>query len=256
MNMELTRYATIQQSARHPLKTSGAYRFISTKEVLGHFEVLGWTPASVSEARTRIPENEGYQGHLIRLRSDAYDQKHIGVGDAYPEIVLKNSHNGTSAFHVIGGIFEKICGNGLCIFREKAMEIRMPHVGFSPWMVDAAVSHLAHAFPEAFDQRQRWRQIGLRPDEALAFADAAATLRFENSVDPRELLRPNRWQQAEPTLWNVLNTVQENIIRGGVRQVRSDGSSFRSRPVRDLSEDVRINRELWRLASELETAIN
>src|SRR5262249_29652709 len=69
-------------------------------------------------------------------------------------------------------------------------------------------------------------------------------------------LRPNRWQQAEPTLWNVLNTGQENIIRGGVHQVRSDGSRFRSRPVRDISEDVRINRELWRLAVEMEKAVN
>jgi hypothetical protein len=254
--MELTQFATIQQSARHPSKTTEAYRFISTKEVLDHFEELGWTPASVTESRTRIPENQGYQNHLVRLRSDVYDLKHIGVGDAYPEIVLKNAHNGQAAFHVIGGIFEKVCGNGLCIFREKTAEIRIPHVGFSVWMVDSAVGHITRAFPEAFDQRQRWRQIGLKPDEALAYADAAAALRFENSVDPRDLLRPNRWQQSEGTLWNVFNTVQENIIRGGVEQTKSDGSKFRSRPVRNIDEDVRINRQLWRLATELEKAVN
>jgi hypothetical protein len=125
-------------------------------------------------------------------------------------------------------------------------------------MVAAAVEQVARLFRGAFEERERWRGLRLKRDEQLAFADAAISLRFDRDaveVDPEEVLAPHRWQQSEPNLWNTLNSVQESILRGGVRQVRSDGSRFRSRAVKNIDEDVRINRELWRLAQELEKAV-
>jgi hypothetical protein len=32
----------------------------------------------------------------------------MNVGDAYPEIVLKNAHNGETAVHLFAGIMEKV----------------------------------------------------------------------------------------------------------------------------------------------------
>lgn len=254
--MELDRYATIQQTARHPGKTTDVYQFISTREVLGAFADLGWFPARVREAGVRKPENRGYQGHMVWLDNPTFHAREVGVGDATGQIVLKTAHNGQSSFHLHAGVLEKVCANGLVVHRDERVSI--PHLGYAPWMVEAASREVCRLFRGAFAERERWQRVHLERDAQLAFADVAIGLRFgpDVEVDPRDLLTPRRWQQAEPTLWNVFNTVQENVIRGGVRQRPPHRKSFRSRAVRDLDEDVRINRELWRVAGELERALN
>src|SRR5262249_40177526 len=151
-----------------------------------------------------------------------------------------------------------VCTNGLIIDAGRAEPVRIPHLGYASWMVESAAKHLSAELPKAFEQRERWRKVVLQRDARLAFADAAIPLRVgsQYSVEPDEVLRPRRHQQADFSLWSILNSVQEHIIRGGVRQVRADGTCIRSRPVRSLDEEVRINRELWRLAAELEKAVN
>jgi hypothetical protein len=251
--MELNKYATIQQQNRHPSKTSEQYRFISTKDVLDAFAEHDWHPTRVIEARVRKSENRGFQGHMVRLQHADLRNR-----DAAPEILVKHSHNGQSALHLYSGLLEFICGNGLVVWNEIQGKLTLPHVGDAAFFVEAAVRHFTASIPLTFETRERWRGITLQRDEQLAFADAAVDLRFDRQaveVDPKELLIPHRFEQREPSLWNVFNTVQESILRGGVRQVRSDGSRFRSREVKSIDEDLRINRELWRLAEELETAV-
>ena len=81
-------------------------------------------------------------------------------------------------------------------------------------------------------------------------------LRFERyAVEAEDLSRPRRWEQADRSLWSVYNTVQENIMRGGIPQRRPDGSRFLSRPVRSVDEEVRLNLRLWQLAAALEKAV-
>jgi hypothetical protein len=45
-------------------------------------------------------------------------------------------------------------------------------------------------------------------------------------------------------------------MRGGIRQVRADGSAIRSRPVKSVDEEVRINRQLWKMTEDIEKAVN
>ena len=123
-------------------------------------------------------------------------------------------------------------------------------------MIEPAVKHLCDILPAAFSDRERWRGLTIADDERLAFADAAAVLRFESySVEAEDLIRPRRREQSDRSLWSVYNTVQENIMRGGIPQRRPDGSRFLSRPVRSVDEEIRLNLKLWKLAAELEKAV-
>lgn len=255
--MDLTRYESIQQVMRHPTKTSDSYRFVSTRAILDSFAEHGWLPATVKEAGVRKAENRGFQQHLVRLRSAEFSARVIGVGDATAEIVLRNAHNGDSALHLYAGIFEKVCSNGLVVQRG-GDRIRLPHLDFAAWIVDSAVKHLTAIMPGAFEERERWRGLILKYDERLAFADAAKGLRFGRgtyAVQAEDLLVPRRREQADWSLWSVFNTVQENVIRGGVPQRRPDGSRFLSRAVRSVDEEVRLNLKLWQLAANLEKAV-
>jgi hypothetical protein len=256
--MNLIGYSTITQSTRHPTRTTDSYRFISTREVLDTFSELGWFPTSVKEAGVRKEENRGYQKHLVRLENPEFSARELDVGDAFPQIVLRSSHCGETALSLNSGIMEKVCRNGLIVATGRTERVRIPHLGYAAWLVESAVNHIAEELPEAFRQRERWRGIRLELDAKLAFADAAVALRFDRrfTVEPQEVLTPRRAEQADSSLWSVFNTVQENIMRGGVRQKREDGTTFRTRAIQSVDAEIDINQALWQLAANLETALN
>jgi hypothetical protein len=59
--------------------------------------------------------------------------------------------------------------------------------------------------------------------------------------------------ETEPKdLWATLNCVQENIIRGGERdrsRRRPDGSRMpKSRQIKGIDEDMKLNKPLWEMA--------
>ena len=49
-------------------------------------------------------------------------------------------------------------------------------------------------------------------------------------------------------LWNVYNNVQENLLKGGLSDRSNPFTTKKMSPVKQISEDVRINTELWELA--------
>jgi hypothetical protein len=255
-NMQLDRYASVMQETRHPTRTSEEYRFLSTAAALGVLADHGWFAAKVVEAHCRKPENFGYQKHLVRLRSPDHGRTEAGV---IPELVLKNSHNGESALRLFGGIHEMVCSNGLVVWRELQDIERITHRGSAAEQLAAAVGYVASSIPENLATRERWRGVRLERHEQLAYAEAVIPLVFDGekyAIAPSELLHVRHWDQREPSLWNTMNIVQEAIIRGGVRQHRADGSHIRSRAVRDVDRNVQINRDLWRIAADLERALN
>ncbi len=257
--MELQSYATVTQEGRHPTRTTEEYRFLSTARALEILDDRGWYPVRIDEANYRKAENRGFQKHLVRLQNAAYSQSVGSVAKATPEIVLKNSHNGESALRLFGGIFEAICLNGLIVWDELSDCRRLPHRGMSELLLADILQSVVESIPTSFETRERWRGIRLDRHEQLAYAEAVIPLVFDGgkyAVEPSELLYSRHVGQHEPSLWNTFNRVHGNLLRGGVRRTRIDGSRIRSRAVKDVDENVRINRELWRVAAELERALN
>src|SRR5258708_19386488 len=69
------------------------------------------------------------------------------------------------------------------------------------------------------------------------------------------LLNPRRYGDGAKDLWTSLNCVQENIIRGGQRdrsRRRPDGSRMpKSRAIKGIDEDMKLNKALWEMAEVL-----
>lgn len=91
------------------------------------------------------------------------------------------------------------------------------------------------------------------------FGRAARSLRYDEGEAPFQsdkLLTLRRRDDAAPTLWNTLNTVQENVIRGGVGYILRDEAGRRlqirrTREVQGIDQNVKLNRGLWVLAQEM-----
>lgn len=238
--------------------TSDRYSFIPTSRVLGVLADHGWTLESLKEAPVRIKEKEGYQRHMLKLRNPSFEAS-LGAVGAKPEITLINAHDGTAAFRLYAGMAELVCLNRLLANGDKAEMFRIPHIGYTDQKVEVATAEIVRFLPEVFAKRERFQGLTLDREEQLAFAKAATQLKFDGekyAVEPSDLIRPHRSAQAAPTLWNTFQNVQEHIIRGGVRQRRADGSRIRSRAVNSILEDVRLNRELWKLTEETALLLN
>lgn len=234
---------------------SSKYRFIPTIDVVDALAKHGFTPSKVMENRVRKADKRGFAKHAIRFRnSDMLPQ----VGDLVPEIILTNSHDGSSAFQISAGLYRLVCSNGLTVGNEQ-MSVRQRHSGQIDDVLEGVFS-VVEEFPEVANTAKEWQGIQLTPGQQIAFARAALPLRWDGGenenypVNPSHLLQPVRHADTSKDLWTTFNVVQEHIIKGGVRAVGSDGRRRRSKAVSSVNEDQRLNKALWKLAAEMAKA--
>jgi hypothetical protein len=105
---------------------STRYQHIPTSEVLGSLRREGFQPFMVSQGGSRDEEKRGFTKHMLRLRHES--QSSVDVGGTFREIVLVNSHDGTSSYQLMSGVFRMVCENGL-ISGSIGNDIRVRHNG-------------------------------------------------------------------------------------------------------------------------------
>jgi hypothetical protein len=76
---------------------SAKYTYVPTLGVIEAMIKAGFQPFSASQSRTRIAGKGDFTKHMIRFRHQDVSQA-LAVGDVIPEVVLINSHDGTSAY--------------------------------------------------------------------------------------------------------------------------------------------------------------
>lgn len=249
--METNNYATINQTEAHG-KTSDRFGFVSTRAMLDVLADFGWHPSKVMEAGAR-GDNRGFQSHIVRLRNDLL--KTPVVGEYHPEIVLKNSHMGTSSFKLMCGVYRLVCSNGMTV-GETWRSHTVRHVGFTTEKAEGAIKLTTALLPEVIDAVESMRAISLNDSEREVFAKSAIELLKGDdnqwAIEPRRILEVRRWADRKDTsLWGTFNVVQENVIKGGYRRQNADGHYSRARAVKSIDKDLKLNQALWTLAEEM-----
>jgi hypothetical protein len=241
---------------------SNRYRFVPTIDVLNTLADHGFYPVKAAQSRTRIPGKGNFTRHMVRLRHENYLTP-TAVGDEVPEVVLVNSHDGTSAYKFLSGIFCLVCSNGMIVCAEDMGSVSVRHQGgqdaedFSTRVIDATFQVVDGA-SKAMERIGEWKQIELSDPQRTAFATAALELRGEAAVQnfrPTDLLRPRRYEDNGKSLWTTVNVVQEHLTKGGDTGLTPKGRRTRTRPVKSVTEDVRLNKAIWTLAEQLAKAV-
>ncbi len=99
------------------------YTYIPTITVLESLQREGFQPFFACQTRVRDPGRRGYTKHMLRLRrTGEINGQHV------PEIILLNSHDGSSSYQMLPGYFRAICTNGL-VCGQSLGEVRVPHRG-------------------------------------------------------------------------------------------------------------------------------
>jgi len=241
--------------AKHDTR-SDRYTYIPTSEILTGLIKEGFRPYAVMQGGTRDEQRLGFTKHLLRLR---HDSQSLAVGGTHNEIILINSHDGTSSYRLIAGVFRLVCGNGLVTAQSLIEDLRVPHTGdIQGRVIDGCVSVLSR-LPEVSDSIREMSALNLTAGEQIAFARAAIVARYDEKdapITPNQVLTARRQEDAGASLWQVLNRSQESLVRGGIRYVQRDAQGRmtarrQTREIGGIDQNTQVNRALWTLAEEM-----
>jgi len=226
---------------------SERYSYIPTSAVLDELRGEGFQPFMVCQTRVRHDDRREFTKHMIRLRHASQ----IDGGEAN-EIILLNSHDGTSSYQMLAGMFRFVCQNGL-VCGDTVADVRVPHKGNVAEQVIEGAYAVLQGFEQAQASRDAMQAITLDNGETEVFARAALSLKYDDPDRPApvteaHVLAPRRAADAHTDLWSVLNRTQENLIKGGLSGRAANGRRQQTRPVQGIDQNVRLNRALWLLA--------
>lgn len=266
-NAEIAKVApSVFAVAAHETRSS-RYVYIPTSNILDGMRREGFVPVAAKQSRTRDASRKEFTKHLIRFRREGSETALTKVGDTFPEVVLVNSHDGTSSYQLMAGMFRLICLNGLIVGNGDLETVRIPHSGDILNRVIEGSYRVLEASTKALEVSDKWAGIHLNSTEQLAFAEAARVLRFADAegnvttpIEARQLLTTRRYDDRGDDLWRTFNTVQENVIRGGLTArtrptpEQRRGRRVSTREVNGIDADVRLNKALWTLAEHMAKA--
>ena len=231
---------------------SDRYLYIPTVDVLESLRREGFLPFMACQTRVRNEEKRDHTKHMIRLRhADQIMSKEAN------EIILLNSHDGTSSYQMMAGCFRFVCANGL-VLGDATMDQKVRHMGSADIVgeVIEGAYEVLNQFDAIEEQRDIMKQTKLREFEQLALAQGALAYRYDVREGPApvtasQLLSARRSEDRSDDLWTTFNRIQENTIRGGLRGRNNQGRRTTTRQVYCIDQDVKLNRALWAMAEAL-----
>lgn len=232
---------------------SEKYAYIPTITLLENLQREGFEPFFACQSRVRDPGKREHTKHLLRLRRAGQI-----TGMQVPEIIILNSHDGSSSYQMLPGYFRSVCTNSL-VCGESFGEIRVPHRGNVVEKVIEGAYKVLGVFDRVEEKRDAMQSLLLPPPAQHALAKAALTYRFGEEHQPvteSQILSPRRWQDESNDLWTVYQRLQENLIKGGLSGRSAQGKRSRTRAVNGIDGDLKLNRALWVMAEELQLALS
>jgi hypothetical protein len=244
------------------------YQSLRTADLMPILADYGYFPTQAAQKRSRKTMGlSEHSAHLLAF-SNAHDVD--TASDIRPEIVLYNSHDGTSSVKLFAGAYRFICSNGIVAgegFNATAYHSRKALSGFEDML-----RNIVGNITPMMDKIEALRQRTLNEDERFELAKQAVMKRwslFDNTVSGATIKRGSyaddttisnvlglqRAEDAGIDAWTTFNRIQENVLRGNafVKSVTgADGDTIirqrKARPITNITEHVRINSELWDLA--------
>lgn len=234
---------------------SERYLYIPTVKVLDALRAEGFEPFMACQTRVRNEAKREHTKHMLRLRH----KSQILTQEAN-EIILLNSHDGSSSYQMMAGKFRFVCANGL-VLGDMALDQKVRHSGREEVIDDVieGAYEVLRQFEQIDHHLSDMKGQQLRPYEQEALATAALAYRY-NPVDgpapvtASQLLMPRRREDRDSDLWTTFSRIQENTIKGGLSGRNKQGRRTTTRGVNGIDQDVKLNRALWVLAQAMQSA--
>lgn len=253
----------------HP-KMSKRYRVITTADIIDELSKQGFAVERVTGPRRKGAGPYGQ--HLVTLRHPDMLPITINGVKHIPQVILRNSYDGSARYGIIAGCFRSACFNGLILGKGYATQFR--HVGDAQQLAFEVTKNAFDLVASGIKILQRFSEITLTEEQKRKIIVDVIKLRFgEKSAAylTRMVLIENLRAMAQPwrsedtdtgNLYVLYNILQEKLLRAPVgrlqliRDVTTDDDSqfvfepMRPRSVTRASETIRLNQGLFDIVSK------
>ena len=236
---------------------SSKYLFVNTETIIDDLEKLGWLPVQAAQRKSRKSGGTIFSKHMVAFQNPDIKITSKDGDNAYPRILLTNSHDGMQAFKFSVGIFRLVCSNGLVVADEQFSDFKIKHKGYTfaelRNVVKQAVEDLPNRVQIMNDMKNRIlteeekRKLAL---DAMLIRAGVKTLDYdEETID--DILDPKREEDKGNDLWKVFNVVQEKITQGEFHAALKGAKVRKVRKIKSFEKDLEVNKKLFKLATSL-----
>ena len=255
------------QSAPTNPNVSDRYVQANTMTVIEDLAKLGWYPVEAKQCRAKKDSSGIRSFHIVAFQNpDIKITKNSSNGettiDAYPRIILTNSHDGFNAFKFMVGMFRLICSNGL-VCGEQMVNMSIRHINYNFDELRKVVTTAIEKVPEIVATMNKMRTIIPTEEQKVAIATEVIKIRKGVGEDEKfeveqdiidDILTPVREEDKAPDLWTIFNICQEKMIKGGfsyINQRNKQRSRLRKqRGITSIKKDMEFNQRLWNTATQ------
>jgi hypothetical protein len=236
---------------------SKKYLFVNTETIIDDLEKLGWLPVQAAQRKSRKEGGTIFSKHMVAFQNPDIKITSADGDDAYPRILLTNSHDGMQAFKFSVGIFRLVCSNGLVVADEQFSDFKIKHKGYTFGELRNVVRQAVEDLPNRVQVMNDMKNRILTEDEKRKMALDAMLIRAgvkELQYDEEtitDILDPKRDADKGDDLWRVFNVIQEKITQGDFHAALTGAKVRKVRKIKSFEKDMKVNKELFKLATAL-----
>ena len=233
------------------------YLFVNSETIIDDLDKLGWKPVQAAQRKARGNAGTIFSKHMVAFQNPDIKIKGEGGDDAWPRIIMTNSHDGMQAFKFSVGIFRLVCSNGLVVADEKFSDFKIKHKGYTFGELRNVVRQAVEDLPNRVQVMNDMKNRILTEDEKRKMALDAMLIRAgvkELQYDEEtitDILDPKRDADKGDDLWRVFNVIQEKITQGDFHAALTGAKVRKVRKIKSFEKDMKVNKELFKLATAL-----
>lgn len=244
-------------------KVSGKYLFVNTETIVDDLDKLGWKPVQAAQRKSR-GKSTIFSKHMVAFQNPDIKIKGKDGDDAFPRIIMTNSHDGMQAFKFSVGIFRLVCSNGLVVADEQFSDFKIKHKGYTFEELRSVVNEAVADLPNKVEVLNQMKQRILTQEEKNKLALDAMLIRAGIKIDSKEakkfeydeetiedILEPKRKADEGNDLWKVFNVIQEKITQGEFSAALKGAKVRKVRKIKSFEKELKVNKELFQLATAL-----
>ena len=236
---------------------SKKYLFVNTETIIDDLEKLGWLPVQAAQRKSRKEGGTIFSKHMVAFQNPEIKITSADGDDAFPRILLTNSHDGMQAFKFSVGIFRLVCSNGLVVADEQLSDFKIKHKGYTFGELRNVVRQAVEDLPNRVQVMNDMKNRILTEDEKRKMALDAMLIRAgvkELQYDEEtitDILDPKRDADKGDDLWRVFNVIQEKITQGDFHAALTGAKVRKVRKIKSFEKEMKVNKELFKLATAL-----
>jgi hypothetical protein len=195
-----------------------SYKFQSSEKLLEFFGQQGFTVASTSIKKCRKIERRGFQTHLLKL-----DHEALKIDDSNKlQVLVKNSHDGSTSLEISLGIYRFVCANGLVVGKAYDSH-RIPHRGQDFYeRLQVTLRQVIADAPKIITLIKTMQSTILSTEQIAEIKEKMVEARLSEvdnvvAIDDRVIFNAKRSEDQATDLYTVYNRFQEVLVKGGLK---------------------------------------